>query len=162
MMLCRSRDGNSRASQLKLAAACSQAHLPACNVSTEYIASGLERQWLQHVEVWQKSFCSSLQAVENSTTVWLQTNARLTSLQQQYLQADNSPAQVSRRMGLQQLQVFAWVCQAPTQTEYLCVQHNQDMFGSEEKRVAPQTSTSRKLNSAELPDLDHHYTTLMV
>lgn len=76
-------------------AACTSAQLSRCNQTTEYLPSDLEQLWLSNVATWEQQFCNSLQALENSTRVWLDTLAQLTSMQEQHMQqGDKSPAQV--------------------------------------------------------------------
>ena len=64
----------------------------ACNISTEYLPSDLEQLWLKHVQQWEPAFCNSLQALENTTQVWLKTLQEVVKLQD--TSVDKSPAQV--------------------------------------------------------------------
>lgn len=66
----------------------------ACSATTEYLPSDLEQLWVQNTADWEQDFCSHMAPYEDSTKIWLQTQTQLADLQQQYVDASTSPAQV--------------------------------------------------------------------
>lgn len=94
--LCRSPDKAGSANYLIL----TDVRSPACNVSTQYLPSGLEQLWMTNAVAWGVDFCSHMSEVENSTRMWLDTLTQHTQLQEN-CSVGQSPAEVRENTGQQ-------------------------------------------------------------